>query len=48
MIDDDDGDDDDDDDEYGAVGGVRIGRGNRSTQRNLPQCYFVHHTSYMT
>jgi hypothetical protein len=22
-----------DDDEYGAVGGMRIGRGNRSTQR---------------
>jgi hypothetical protein len=27
------GDDDDDDDDYGAVGGMRIDRGNRSTQR---------------
>jgi hypothetical protein len=25
--------DDDDDDDYGAVGGIRIGRGNRSTRR---------------
>jgi hypothetical protein len=24
------------DDDFGAVGGIRIGRGNRSTQRNLP------------
>jgi hypothetical protein len=24
---------DDDDDDYGAVGGIRIGRGNRSTRR---------------
>jgi hypothetical protein len=31
----------DDDDEYGAVGGMRIGRGNRSTLRNpapVPLC----------
>jgi hypothetical protein len=27
---------DDDDDECGAVGGMRIGRGNRSTRRKLP------------
>jgi hypothetical protein len=33
MIDDDD--DDDDDDECGAVGGMRIGRGNRRTQSKL-------------
>jgi hypothetical protein len=31
MIDDDD--DDDDDDECEVVGGIRIGRGNRSTRR---------------
>jgi hypothetical protein len=38
MIDDD---DDDDDDECGAVGGVRIGRGNQSTRRKpapVPLC----------
>jgi hypothetical protein len=32
---------DDDDDEYGALGGMRIGRGNRSTRRNptpVPLC----------
>jgi hypothetical protein len=34
MIDDDD-DDDDDDDECGAIGGIRIGRGNRSTRKKL-------------
>jgi hypothetical protein len=22
---------------------MRIGRGNRSNRRNLPQCHFVHH-----
>jgi hypothetical protein len=40
MIDDDD-DDDDDDDECGAVGGMKIGKGNQSTRRNpapLPLC----------
>jgi hypothetical protein len=31
-----------DDDDYGAVGGMRIGRG------NLPQCLFVRHKSHMT
>jgi hypothetical protein len=30
------------DDEFGAVGGMRIGR------RNLPQCHFIHHISHMT
>jgi hypothetical protein len=36
------------DDECGAVGGMRTGRGNRSTRRNLPQCHFVHHKHHMT
>jgi hypothetical protein len=40
--------DDDDDDECGAVGRMRIGMGNRSTRKNLPQCYFVHYKSHMT
>jgi hypothetical protein len=38
----------DDDDECGVVGGMRIGRGNLITRRNLPQCHFVHHKSHMT
>jgi hypothetical protein len=33
--------------ERGAVGGMRIGRRNQSTQ-NLSQCHFVHHKSHMT
>jgi hypothetical protein len=28
---------------FGAIGGMKIGRGNRSTRRNLPQRHFVHH-----
>jgi hypothetical protein len=36
-------DDDDDDDKSGAVCGMRVGRGNRSTKENLPQGDFVHH-----
>jgi hypothetical protein len=27
--------------EYGAVGGIRIGKG------NLPQCHFVHHNFHI-
>jgi hypothetical protein len=32
--------------EDGEIGGM-IGRGNRSTRRNLPQCSFVHHKPHM-
>jgi hypothetical protein len=34
--------------EYGAVGGMRICRRNRSTGRKLPQCHLVHHKPHMT
>jgi hypothetical protein len=30
----------------GEIGGM-IGRGNRSTLRNLPQCHLVHHKPHM-
>jgi hypothetical protein len=33
--------------ECGAIGGMRIGAGNRSTRRKLPQCHYVHHKSHM-
>jgi hypothetical protein len=32
----------------GEFGGMKIGRGNRSTQRNLPQRHFIHHKSHLT
>jgi hypothetical protein len=32
----------------GEFGGMKIGRGNRSTRRNLPQRHFVHHKSHLT
>jgi hypothetical protein len=39
---------DDDDDDCGAIGGMRIGKGNLRTGRKLPQCHFVHNKSHMT
>jgi hypothetical protein len=37
------------DDDCGAIGGMRIGRGNRSTQEKIfLQCHFVHHKSHVT
>jgi hypothetical protein len=36
------------DDEYGAVGGMRIGRKTEVLGGNLPQCYFVHPKSHVT
>jgi hypothetical protein len=35
------------DDNYGAVGGMRIGRGTEVLGENLPQCHFVHYKSHM-
>jgi hypothetical protein len=37
-----------DEGDCGAIGGMKIGRGNRSTRRKLPQRHFVHHKSHMT
>jgi hypothetical protein len=35
------------DDECGAVGGMRIGRGNKILGENLPQCHIVDHKSHI-
>jgi hypothetical protein len=40
--------DDDDDDECEDVSGMRISRGNRSSQRKPAPAHFVHHISHMT
>jgi hypothetical protein len=32
----------------GAIGGMKIGRGNQSTRRNLPQHQLVHNKSHKT
>jgi hypothetical protein len=37
-----------DDDEWGAVGGMRIGRGKQSSRRKPAKCHFLHHKSHMT
>jgi hypothetical protein len=34
-------------DEYGAFGGMRIGRETKVLAENLPQCYFVHQKYHM-
>jgi hypothetical protein len=31
----------------GEIGGMMIGKGNRSIRKNLPQCRFVHHKSHV-
>jgi hypothetical protein len=37
-----------DDYDVGELGGTKMGRGNRSTLKNLPQRHFVHHKSHFT
>jgi hypothetical protein len=32
----------------GEIGGMKIGRGNKSTRRKPAQCHFIHHKSYIT
>jgi hypothetical protein len=36
------------DGDCGEIGGMKFGRGNRSTRENLPQRHFVHDKSHMT
>jgi hypothetical protein len=36
-----------DEGDCGAIGGMKIGRGNRCTRRKPSQRHFVHHKSYM-
>jgi hypothetical protein len=37
-----------DDFDDGEFGGMKIGRGNRSTRRKLAQRHFVHHKTHLT
>jgi hypothetical protein len=37
-----------DDGDCGAIGGIKIGRGNEVLGEKLPQCHFVNHKSHMT
>jgi hypothetical protein len=37
-----------DDVDCGAISGMTIGRGNRSTRRKPVQCHFVHQISHIT
>jgi hypothetical protein len=36
-----------DEDDCGAIGGMKIGRGNQVLRKNLPQRHFVHQKSHM-
>jgi hypothetical protein len=37
-----------DDGDCGAIGGMKIGRENRSTRRKPTQCHFIHNKSHRT